>query len=195
MADPAAVEVHPVSPDRLDDVVTLFERRGPRGGTPPTAWCWCMWWRERSHDAARNRAAMTGLVAAGREPGLLAYVDGEPVGWISMAPRDEHAQLLRSPTLRPVQAEPGVFAIVCFYVHPTARRRGVAGALVRAAVDHARRRGADAVEAYPADRLAGTTSTDFMGVKDWFLREGFRPVRRARSKTVVRLELRPPAAG
>lgn len=50
-------------------------------------------------------------------------------------------------------------------------------------------RGGNAVEAYAADRLGGTSSTDFMGVTDWFLAEGFRPVRRARSKTVVRLDL------
>ncbi len=83
----------------------------------------------------------------------------------------------------------GVFAIVCFYVHPVARRHGVARVLVRAAVEHASARGATAVEAYAADGLGGTSSTDFMGVKDWFLDEGFHPVRRARSKTVVRRDL------
>ena len=133
---------------------------------------------------------MTGIVEAGRQPGLLAYVDGEPVGWIAVAPRHEYGQLVRSPTFKPPDPDDdGVFAIVCFYVHPVARRRGVAGLLVRAAVEHARARGATAVEAYAADGLGGTSSTDFMGVKDWFLDEGFRPVRRARSKTVVRSEL------
>lgn len=108
-----------------------------------------------------------------------------------MAPREEHAQLLKSPTLAPVEPdEPGVFAVTCFYVHPSARRQGVARRLVQAAVDHARSEGANAVEAYAADRLGGTSSTDFMGVRDWFLDAGFRPVRRARSKTVVRLDLR-----
>ncbi len=133
---------------------------------------------------------MSDIVAAGRQPGLLAYAGGEPVGWIALAPRHEYTQLLRSPTLKPQDADESVvFAVVCFYVHPSARRRGVARHLVRAAVDHARARGATAVEAYTADRLGATSSTDFMGVVDWFVDEGFRPVRRARSKTVVRLEI------
>ncbi len=149
-----------------------------------------MWWRDRSHDAQRNRGAMAEIVAAGREPGLLAYVDGRPVGWISVAPRPEFGQLVRSPTFKPPDPHDAtVFAVVCFYVDPRARRRGVARLLVRGAVEHARARGAGAVEAYAADGLGGTSSTDFMGVKDWFLEEGFRPVRRARSKTVVRLDL------
>ncbi|MDQ3979720.1 MAG: GNAT family N-acetyltransferase [Actinomycetota bacterium] len=140
----------------------------------------------------KNRAAMADLVTAGPEPGLLAYVDGRPVGWIAVAPREEYGQLVRSPTFKPPDpAEQGVFAITCFFVHSEARRRGVARRLVRAAVAHARSRGATAVEAYAADALGGTSSQDFMGVKQWFLDEGFHPVRRARSKTVVRYDLDP----
>jgi GNAT superfamily N-acetyltransferase len=113
------------------------------------------------------------------------------VGWLSLAPRHEHGQLVRSPTFKPADPEEQeVFSIVCFYVHPSARRQGVAHALVRAALGHARARGAVALEAYAADSLGGTSSQDFMGMKDWFFEEGFRPVRRARSKTVVRLDLR-----
>ena len=186
----AGVEVLPVTPERWADMVELFERRGPRGGQPPPSWCWCMWWRDRTEDGPRNKAAMAAIVAAGCEPGLLAYVDGRPVGWVAVAPRAEHAQLVRSPTLRPPDPEDrGVFAVTCFYVHAEAKRQGIARRLVRAAVGHARSRGATAVEAYAADGLGGTSSTDFMGVRDWFEREGFRPVRRARSKTVMRLDL------
>jgi GNAT superfamily N-acetyltransferase len=196
VTEAADIEVHPVTAERWDDVADLFQRPGPRGGRPPTAWCWCMWWRDRSHNVAKNRAAMRELVSTGQEPGLLAYLDGMAVGWISMAPRQAHGQLVRSPTLKPpVPDEPGVLAITCFYVHPSARRRGVARALVGRAVEHARERGAAAVEAYAADRLAGTSSTDFMGTGDWFLEEGFQPVRRARSKTVMRLDLMPGGDG
>ena len=71
MADDA-IEVYAVTPDRLGDLEDLFLRPGPRGGTPPAAWSWCMWWRQRSHDAARNRRAKTDLLTAGPQPGLLA---------------------------------------------------------------------------------------------------------------------------
>ena len=190
MAEAPDLEVHPVTPDRWEDMVDLFERQGPRGGTPPAAWCWCMWWRDRSHDGPRNKAAMAGIVASGRKPGLLAYLGRRPVGWVAVAPREEHARLVRSPTFKPTdREEQGVFVISCFYVHPTARRRGVARRLLRGAVEDARSRGASVVEAYAADGVAGTSSQDFMGTTEWFIEEGFQPVRRARSRTVVRLDL------
>ena len=80
--------------DRWADLADLFERKGPRGGTPMTAGCWCMWWRKRTGDPGKNKRNMRGIVRADREPGLLAYEDGEPVGWVSIAPRDEFGQLL-----------------------------------------------------------------------------------------------------
>lgn len=179
------LQVFSVTLDRWKDMADLFERKGPRAGTPPTAWCWCMWWRERSYDRAKNRGAMSRIVHAGREPGLLAYESGKPVGWISVAPRSDFKQLDRSPTLKPQDPEEeGIYSIVCFYVHPTARRRGVAEALLRAAVDHVRVLGGKIVEAYPSEQLK--TTMEFMGESKLFLRNGFEVVRRARSRLVMR---------
>jgi hypothetical protein len=96
-----ALEIHPVTADRWDDMVELFSRRGPRGGArnSPASGCWCMYWRQRSNgDVALNKRRMGAIVRAGREPGLLAYdEDGAPIGWVSIAPREEYAVLLRSP--------------------------------------------------------------------------------------------------
>ena len=184
------VEVSPVTPDRWDDMAELFERPGPRGGTPATAWCFCMWWRERSQDAAVNRPAMQSIVAAGRQPGLLAYVDGRPVGWIAVAPREEYAQFQRSPTLKPADPDAeGVFAVVCFYVHSSHKRQGITRALIAGAIDHARSRGGSVLEAYPSDVLRNTSSTDFMGCTQWFLDAGFEATGTAGAKTVVRYDL------
>ena len=54
------VDVHVVTPDRWGDVVDLFERPGPRGGTPQTNGCWCQFWHLRGKaywagHGARNR--------------------------------------------------------------------------------------------------------------------------------------------
>ena len=148
-----------------------------------------MWWRERTNDRDTNRSAFERIVADGGEPGLLAYQDGVPVGWISVAPRAAHPQLLRSPTLAPEDPdEPDVYSITCFYVHPSAQRQGIRGALLDAAVEHARSRGATAVEGYPSS--ARTARTDFMGTTTSFAERGFAvgpPVRRSRS--IARLDL------
>ncbi|MBW3613940.1 MAG: GNAT family N-acetyltransferase [Actinobacteria bacterium] len=178
------VEVHPVTPERWGDLVELFERPGPRGGTPiPGASCWCMWWRHRTGDAAKNKLAMQALVADGAEPGLLAYADGAPVGWVSVGEREQFGHLMRSPQYKPRDDEPNVFAVVCFYVDPRWKRRGVAYALLDSAVEWARLRGATAIEAYP------NVNSDFMGRLDAFERRGFCQTRIAGKRVVVRLVL------
>jgi GNAT superfamily N-acetyltransferase len=174
------VKVAVVTPERWTDLADLFGRRGPRGGFPMTAGCWCMWWRRRTGNPERNRAAMRKLVRGGREPGLLAYEDERPVGWVSVAPRAEFGQLVSSRIYRPVDEEDGVWAIVCFYVDRSAKRRGVATALLQAAVAHAFDRGAGAVEGYP--HAAG----DYMGSIGMFAEAGFERVRPVGKRVLMR---------
>ncbi len=180
-----SLDIAPATPDRWKDLVQLFERKGPRGGTPVTDGCWCMWWRQRTGNRDRNKRAMAGLVRGGREPGLIAYESGTPVGWVSVGPRNEFGQLVRSRTYGPTVDEQGVFSIVCFYVHPTAKRRGVATELLRAAVQLAVDRGASSVEAYASD------PGDYMGARKAFERLGFKAVRPAGKRTVMRYKPRP----
>jgi GNAT superfamily N-acetyltransferase len=143
-----------------------------------------MWWRKRTGDPAKNKRNMRGIVRADREPGLLAYEDGEPVGWVSIAPRDEFGQLLTSRQYKPREVEEGVYSLVCFYVDPRAKRQGVQGALLNAALAHAKRKGARAVEAY-----AHTTDPrDCMGAVALFEQAGFKTVRESGKRTIMRLE-------
>ena len=122
-----AIDVQPVTSERWADLEALFERiRGPRGGKPVTAACWCMAWRLPS-DAfkagwgsgrtrgAGNKAALHAIVDGGRIPGLLAYEDGTPVGWCSVAPREEFVALESSRTLARIDDRP-VWSVVCFYI-------------------------------------------------------------------------------
>lgn len=184
------MKVVPVTPDRWDDMVVLFERRGPRGGyrNVPAYGCWCMYWRDRGleHGEPKKRA-MHELVCAGREPGLLAYDDsGEPVGWVSLGPREDFPPLLRSPQYKPREAGGGdaVWSLVCFTVDRPAQRQGVAGALLDAAVGHAFAHGASSLEAYPHR----SERTNYMGHVELFERAGFRPVRETSKRVVMRLE-------
>jgi GNAT superfamily N-acetyltransferase len=188
MTSAVALDVHPVTADRWRDLVELFERRGPRGGhrNSPAPGCWCMYWRNRAlgHGTPKKRA-LGSLVRAGREPGLLGYEDGDPVGWISIGPREQFHDLLRSPQYRPRDDDEDVWSIVCFVIDKPARQRGVAGALLEAAVDHARSRGARWVEAY----AHAADPHDYMGGVDLFLAHGFEPYRPANKRTIVRRAL------
>lgn len=178
------VRVAPLTEALWEDFLDLFTRRGPRGGAGPgTAGCWCMWWRARRDDET-NRAGIEALVRAGAEPGLLAYDERRAVGWVSLGPRESFGQLIRSASYRPQDRDVGVWSIVCLYVHPAARRRGIADLLLEHAVVHAFARGAQVVEAYPASVVR---RSDYMGSLPAYARLGFVPVRRASTRTIVRL--------
>jgi GNAT superfamily N-acetyltransferase len=184
-----SLEVLPVTPDRWDDVADLAGERGFTSG------CWCMWWRVTSKEFEERHGAglrqdFRELVAAGPEPGLLAYVDGRPVGWVAVAPRDEYPRLERSPKLRRLDDRP-VWSITCFTIDRQHRRQGVAAALLDAAVDFARQRGADVVEAYPIDTGGGKRSSAdlYTGTLAMFERAGFEEVARRGGRPIVRRTL------
>jgi len=164
-------EIHPVTLDRWPDMQKLF---GPHGAT---SGCWCMWWRiprsQFSLGGESNRLAMEQLIEGGAVPGVLAYLDGEPAGWISVAPREDYGALERSHKFKRLDDLP-VWSIVCFYIGKPYRERGLMQPLIRAAVDYARARGARVLEAYPVDP-PGRVSADslFTGLAKVFAEIGF----------------------
>ncbi|MBI4730053.1 MAG: GNAT family N-acetyltransferase [Acidobacteria bacterium] len=156
-----------------------------------------MWWRTTEAEFSRgvgsgarkgagNRRALKRIVDSGRVPGLLAYVGGRPVGWCSVAPREEFGRLERSRTLARVD-DCSVWSIVCFFVDRAHRGEGVGSALLRAAVRHATRRGARIVEGYPVEggtRAPATAS--YMGLRSMFEEAGFREVARRGARPIMR---------
>jgi GNAT superfamily N-acetyltransferase len=186
------IDVRVATPERWGDVVELFERRGPRGGTPQTNGCWCQFWHLRGKaywagHGARNRRGLEEQVRSGAEPGLLAYVDGTPVGWSRLGSRESFERLEHAPKLARIDDE-DVWSVVCFYVHPSAKRKGVASALLEAAMTRAAARGARILEGYPVSE--GHMNIDaYTGYLPMFLEAGFKPVRDAGRRTVVRKRL------
>ena len=178
-ATSAKLEIVPLTPERLPDLAALFGQ----GGDPK--WCWCAYYRVRGVSAthradrvARNRAVLEDAVGKlaphDRAPGLVAYRDGEAVGWVSLGPREDYERLEHSTVLRRVDEKP-VWSIVCFVVGWQARGQGVARALLDAAVDYARQHGATLLEAYPVDtggrRIPSAYA--FSGPLGMFERAGF----------------------
>jgi GNAT superfamily N-acetyltransferase len=175
----SSIEILPLTPERWADVTALFDE----GGDPKT--CSCMFWRVRSKDwsfkdAAEARQGFRKLVEAGHDPapGLLAYADGRPVGWVSVAPREDYGRLANS-RVRPRLDETPVWSIVCFVVSRSARGQGLTTRLLDAAMDYAIERGAPALEAYPVDVGEGRVpaALGYTGVLSTFLAAGFEVVR------------------
>src|SRR5690606_29214018 len=91
---------------------------------------------------------------SGTTSGLVAYLDGEPVGWCAVEPRPAYTGLVRNNRVpwegrAEDKTDGGVWAVTCFLTRAGFRKRGVGRALARAAVDFARERGARAIEGYP----------------------------------------------
>jgi GNAT superfamily N-acetyltransferase len=175
---PLDVSVVPLTRERVEDLAALFAE----GGDPRN--CWCAFWRVRSGSwrdwtAAKNRPVVEGLAGRDPAPGLVAYAGGRAVGWVSLGPREDFERLERSRVLARIDERP-VWSIVCFVVSRSVRGRGVAHALLAAAVDYARSHGASTLEGYPVDPSRGRVpaSSAFMGPLGMYERAGFEVVER-----------------
>jgi GNAT superfamily N-acetyltransferase len=167
------IEIVPASPAVWPLIAELFAA----GGEP--RWCWCQWWRKRNANwtnttADENRADLKALVDREPAPGLVAIQDGRAVGWVGFGPREDFPRLGAS---RVIPQLPGddVWTVNCFVVAKGARRSGVAGALLEAAVAYARDHGAGVVEGYPTRAGGAKVSAAglYTGTEGMFERSGF----------------------
>lgn len=170
-----AWETHPVTPDRFDDFVDVVNKNRRANH------CWCLSHRLTAGeiaelgDGSRERA-MRRLCERENPPGVVTYLDGEPVGWCNIGPRSEITRLARSRLIRPIDDVP-VWSIICVIVRPGHRRQGVTQHLIEGAVEYAGSRAAPAVEAYPVDPPGRMDLTmAFVGTRTMFERAGFRVV-------------------
>ena len=187
--------VQPLTPERWDDLETVFLAQGCSVARS----CWCMYYRrsgtsvapaEGQTQSARNRLDLRQLATRDPPPGLVGYEGATPVGWVSLGPRQDYAKLAKSPLMKPVD-ELDVWSIVCFVVPTVHRHRGVAKALLAAAVDWAKHRGVRMLEAYPVDLSDPSAGASlWFGTQSMFDAAGFEEVaRRKPARPVVRLSL------
>jgi GNAT superfamily N-acetyltransferase len=125
--------------------------------------------------------------------GLIAYLGDDPVGWVAVEPRVNYPGLLRVYRV-PWQDrsedkhDPCVWSVTCVFIRAGFRGRGFTRQLVRAAADHARARGARAVEGYPFhvdDGQEITWDEIHVGARSMFADAGFREVSRPGVRRVV----------
>ena len=170
------LEVRPLTAETWEALAELFRE----GGDP--RWCWCQHWRLRSKDMAaakvpQLRERLHDQALSPQPPGLVAFDGERAVGWVSLGPRADFERIIRSKVIPTIDDRP-VWSIVCFAVSASARGRGVARTLLDAAIDFARSRGADPLEAYPVavDREPIHPDAAFTGTLPMFERAGFRVV-------------------
>ena len=166
------VDFQPVTADNLDDLERFSREHGK------FRYCSCMRWRMtssefRRSDKSKRIEALRDEVTSGRSTGVLAYADGGPVGWCSIAPRQEFRGLERYRKLARID-DAAVWSVTCFFVDRLYRRNGLTVDLLKAAVQHAIDSGARIVEGYPVD--PGAASYTYMGSLGTFSKAGFTDV-------------------
>ncbi len=173
--------IRPLTPALMDDMGAVL--RGSWGAS-----CWCMFPRLTEAQTRalpgdgpmtqRRRNAMTKLARRRRAPGLLAFDNDEAVGWVALGPRGEFGRIDAS-RATPRVDDVDVWIIPCVTVAKSARGRGIAVALIQAAVAYAAEKGAPAVEAYPragAERTGDGNA--YFGTEPLFRRAGFKVLRK-----------------
>ncbi|MBN9241541.1 MAG: GNAT family N-acetyltransferase [Mesorhizobium sp.] len=190
-----AVSVEPVTPALWLAFEDLFGRQGACYG------CWCTHFRlppavRRENDRQRNKDYIRSRIETGPPPGLLAFEDGQAIGWMQVGPRADvpewNNQGRGSAPLEPGNAaDPEVWAISCFFIRARARGQGLTHRLVEGGIGFARESGARWLEACPMDRSKDSRSIGlFVGSSRVFETAGFRRIaERKAERPLMRLVL------
>ena len=192
----SAVAVVPANEASWADLQAIFGSRGY------AAYCQCQRFKIGHHqwtetplvirmERLRNETHC-GDPAARMTSGLVAYLDGEPVGWCAVEPRTAYPRLPPARLAWKERGEDrddaGVWAVTCFATRAGFRRRGVSRALALATVDFARERGARSLEAYPMITEPGqeiTWGETHVGTRSIFADAGFQEVSHPTPRRVV----------
>ena len=191
----AAISVVPANEASWEDLQTIFGTRGQASR------CQCQRYKLRPRESFRSFPAEErahrllqqtdcGHPDADATAGLVAYLDGEPVGWCAVEPRVAYEGLVRNnrvPWLDRSEdkADDSVWALTCLFTRAGFRKRGVSRALARAAVDFARERGARAIEGYPMTTKNVIIEELHVGTEGVFANAGFTEVSRPSPRRVV----------
>lgn len=191
-----ALAIHPLTADRWDDFVALFETDSI------CRMCWCVHHRLPAHvrresDPKSRRTAMGKIVKKGPPPGLLAYRHGEAVGWLAIAPRpatpDWNIGRKASAAELPEHGEDeSIWAATCFFIRKDARGLGISAELLEAGTAWAKTHGARMIDACPMEHEdRRSTAGLFVGPKRVFDRAGFTTViARKPGRPLMRKELK-----
>jgi GNAT superfamily N-acetyltransferase len=185
----------PANEASWEDLQTVFGTRGQ------AARCQCQRYKLRPRESfgsfpAEERGLRLreqtdyGHPESDTTSGLVAYLDGDPVGWCAVEPRTAYEGLLRNNRV-PWQgraedkADGSVWAVTCLFTRAGFRKRGVSRALARAAVEFARARGARAIEGYPMTTKDVIAEELHVGTEGVFAAAGFAEVSRPTLRRVV----------
>lgn len=176
-----AIVIEPLKAELWPAFEELFGKQGACYG------CWCTHFRlapavRRGIGVGQKKNLIRERILAGPPPGLLAFEDEKPVGWMQIGPRHDvpqwnNAKRSSAPLQQSEALDDRAWAISCFFVRGEARGKGLSHALVRAGIDFAGRNGALVLDACPMDHSTDTSRMAlFVGPTRVFEKAGFLQV-------------------
>lgn len=180
-ASAPGLSIVPANQAACEELAAVFGARGS------SSRCQCQRYKLRPREAfgtfpveertlRQRQQAECGHPRSTSTSGLVAYLDGGPIGWCAVEPQTAYEGLLGNQRV-PWQGrtedklDDSVWAVTCV--------------LVRAAVDFARERGARAIEAYPIITKNVIAEELHVGTEDMFVAVGFQSVSHPTPRRVV----------
>lgn len=195
MAEISDVEIVPANEASCEDLQLIFGTRGAG------ALCQCQRYKLDPGESFRSfpveervfrlrQQTDCGYAGSETTSGLVAYLDGEPVGWCAVEPRTEYSGLARVFRVPwdgrdEDKTDETIWAVTCLFTRPSFRKRGVSRALAHAAVDFARSHGARALESYPIVTKDVIAEELHVGTRSTFAAAGLDEVSHPTKRRVV----------
>jgi GNAT superfamily N-acetyltransferase len=189
------LSVVPANEASWEDLQTIFGTRGQ------ACRCQCQRYKLRRRESFRSfpveerahrlrQQTDCGHPGSGTTSGLVAYLEGEPVGWCAVEPRTAYEGLVRNNRVpwegrAEDKTDDSVWAVTCLFTRAGFRKRGISRTLARTAVDFARERGARAIEGYPMTTKNAILEELHVGTEGVFADAGFEEVSRPTPRRVV----------
>jgi GNAT superfamily N-acetyltransferase len=168
------IEIHPLSAARLNDWLNYFDHVA-FADNPDWQDCYCHFlhadtdakpWAQWTGE--ENRRAVIPLIEQHEMNGMLAYSDGQVIGWVHAGP----SRCVAAMQDKAGADEDGVGTIGCFVVAKPWRGQGVARRLLQSACAQLKSRGMHTVQAYPRRETKSEADAHF-GPLQLYIDEGF----------------------
>jgi GNAT superfamily N-acetyltransferase len=174
--------IKPLTTDLWSSLEDLFGKKGANNG------CWCMYWRIGGEYNKRpgelNRQEFKAIVEKGPPPGLIAFHENIPVGWCQLTLKSSLPRLEQDYKTGGGEND-AVWCISCFYVRTGYRRKGITSALIKSAIQSAKKANAKVLEAYPRN-----SDSSYTGYPSSFLNAGFKVIGEGKyNRTIMRIDL------
>ena len=177
VSDVSAYGIKPLGPETWNAFAELIERQGNASFGPPG--CWCLWFHPDDAawepDGENGRARKERLVCQGRAHAALDFDNDMAVDWCQYGSPEELPRIYHRKEYEADLVKLPDYRLTCFYVDKAYRRKGIAAAALRGALDLIAQAGGGVVEGYPREIAEKKVSSSFLysATRSLFEQAGF----------------------